>query len=422
MPEAAAPAARPAVVAVVHETDALWRADGEQPAAFPPEARIGGLTLLRRAVLACWRAGAQRAYVVAETPESAARWAASEVNLPLPVEVVPPGGARPWETADVVLATSAQWVLAPEGWRRLLGEAEGRAPVCAIAVSWGMQGPWVATPGGLWPPDRTDPSRDCSTRLVHLSDAECRRVDSDADLRAADASLYQGLTSITDGWVDRVFNRRISGWFTRRIIDLPITPNHVTWFHFSLGLLAAWLFWQGGYWPGVLGAVLLQLSVALDCSDGEVARIKFQYSKFGSWLDVITDNIVTVACFAAIAKAAALRLGTGTALALGGAAVAGVLCCVAVIFGMGRLQARRRPGEASGLAATNRLSDADQAKAATDSLTDRVINEATSRDFSVLIVFFALIGRLEWFAWLAGVGSHVFWVVFGAIQWRRLRR
>jgi hypothetical protein len=40
----------------------------------------------------------------------------------------------------------------------------------------------------------------------------------------------------------------------------------------------------------------------------------------------------------------------------------------------------------------------------------------------VLVVACALTGRLDWFAWLAAIGSHVFWIVFAAVQWSMLRR
>ena len=39
--------------------------------------------------------------------------------------------------------------------------------------------------------------------------------------------------------------------------------------------------------------------------------------------------------------------------------------------------------------------------------TDRL----TNRDFSVILVFFALLGRLDWFLWLAALGSNIFWMV-----------
>ena len=249
-----------------------------------------------------------------------------------------------------------------------------------------------------------------------------RRLDTREALAEVDREMYRGLTSVTDGYVDRVFNRRISGWFTRRIINLPITPNQVTWFHFSLGLFAAWLFWQSAYWQHLLGAAFLQLSVALDCSDGEVARLKYQFSKFGGWLDVWTDNIVNIAVFVAIAHAAASQLGVPLSLRLGGLALLGVLMSVLVVFTMAKLQNRRRPGEASSLAVTNRFSSDDQAsRREKPTLLEVVMNEATSRDFSVLIVLCAVLGRLEWFAWLAGIGSHVFWMAFAVVQLSMLR-
>jgi hypothetical protein len=187
-------------------------------------------------------------------------------------------------------------------------------------------------------------------------------------------------------------------------------------------LLAAWLFWQGGYAQSVVGAVLFQLSVALDCTDGEIARLKYQFSKFGSWLDVWTDNIVNIAVFVAVCHAATTRLGVGLATTLGVLSLAGVACSIAVVFGMAKLLDRRRPGEASTLAVTNRLSTHSQAVAtARPSVVDTIINEATSRDFSVIVVACALIGRLEWFAWLSGIGSHIFWISFAAIQLSLLR-
>jgi hypothetical protein len=153
-----------------------------------------------------------------------------------------------------------------------------------------------------------------------------------------------------------------------------------------------------------------------------VARLKYQYSKIGGWLDVWADNVVHICVFAAIARAAAHGLGMPLALTMGALAVSGVLLCVAVIFGLAKLQERLRPGQASSLAATNRLSENCQARTDTGPTPiDTVINEATSRDFTVLIVVFALLGKLEWFAVMAGIGSHVFWMTFAVIQVGMLR-
>jgi phosphatidylglycerophosphate synthase len=390
------------------------------PTEVPPDARLAGLTLVRRAVLTAWRAGASEALIVARDAEAAARWSASEQKLPVPVRVITPD--QPLPTAgpeDLALIQAAQIHTSTAGLEALVQAAADLRPGEALAAE-GFPLPAVVRALSV---ERASDLRAIAARPAALPAGSVRALDSMETLRRVDRDMYRGLTSISDGYIDRVFNRHISGWFTRRIINLPVTPNGVTWLHFSLGMLGAWLFWQGQPWQVVLGAVLFQLSVALDCSDGEVARLKFQFSKFGSWLDVITDNIVTIAVFVAVARSVYVRYGVTLGLTLGALMVTGVLMCVLVVFSMAKLQERRRPGEASTLSVTNRLSSSDQGKNEKQtSLVEAVINEATSRDFSVLVVACALTGRLDWFAWLAAIGSHVFWIVFAAVQWSMLRR
>ncbi|MGV3720933.1 MAG: CDP-alcohol phosphatidyltransferase family protein [Actinomycetota bacterium] len=393
-------------------------------AEVPPDSRLAGLTLVRRAVLSAWRAGASEAVIVARDAEAAARWSASEQKLPIPVQVITPDQPLPDAGADDTLLIQAAQIHTSVAGLEALVQAAADLPRGMALADAGQTLPALAR--GMATASAADLAAAIArpeSRSVALPAGSVRALDSLATLRVVDRDMYRGLTSISDGYIDRVFNRHISGWFTRRIINLPVTPNGVTWLHFSLGMLGAWLFWQGQTWQVVLGAFLFQLSVALDCSDGEVARLKFQFSKFGSWLDVVTDNIVTIAVFVAVARSVYVRYGTHLGLTLGALMVTGVLMCIVVVFTMAKLQERRRPGEASTLSVTNRLSSSDQGKAEKQtSLVDAVINEATSRDFSVLVVACALTGRLDWFAWLAAIGSHVFWVVFAAIQWSMLRR
>jgi len=415
---------------LVFDTDAPFRTVAAPPASLPPAQRLAGLTLLRRAILAAWKAGAEQVIVVARDAAAAEQWARTEQGLPVPVRVVTDDAPLDVDDADLLLALPAQVLSDGALLERLveMGRRSG-ATLVAVADPTPCSGPALITAEAWRRSAAAGEGAAASLRRV-LSAAERFPANPEsyrhlADARAlaqADHHLYHNLSSIADGYVDRVFNRRISRWFTRRIIDLPITPNQVTGFHFALGLLAAGCFWQSEYPMHVLGAVLFQLSAALDCSDGEVARLKYQFSKLGSWLDVAADNVVNVALFAAIARSAAVGSGTRLALTLGVLAVLGVLMCIGVVYGMSRLQERLRPGRASSLAATNRLSS--HAQAASDrqiTLVDRIINEATSRDFSVLVVLFTLSGRLDWFLWLAAVGSHIFWIVFAGIQLSLLR-
>lgn len=411
--------------AVVFDTDAPFLRDGAAPSPIPASERLVGLSLLRRAILMAWKAGAAAVTVVARDAEEARVWAASEVNLRVPVAVVTPEAPLPeLEAEDWLLVLSAQ-VLPERGFVESLITAARESGVSVAAAGTGqlLCGPAVLSGGDLPAPARAQALRTllASTETVQLAKTYWR-LDSPAALKQADRDLYRGLTSITDGYLARVFYRYGSAWFTRRIINLPVTPNHVTWLHFALGLTGAGLLWQGVYWQSLLGALLIQVSVVLDCSDGEVARLKYQFSKFGGWLDVWADNLINIAVFAAVANASAKKLGVPLALTLGALAVAGVLMCILVIFSLAKLQSRRQPGEASSLAVTNRLSSNDQAASGNRStLVDAIINEATSRDFLVLIVLFALLGRLEWMTWLAAIGSHVFWITFAVIQLSMLR-
>ena len=46
--------------------------------------------------------------------------------------------------------------------------------------------------------------------------------------------------------------------------------------------------------------MLLELNSILDSVDGELARLRFQYSKLGQWLDNLSDDIVDNAFIAAV--------------------------------------------------------------------------------------------------------------------------
>lgn len=49
-------------------------------------------------------------------------------------------------------------------------------------------------------------------------------------------------------------------------------------------------------------------------------------------------------------------------------------------------------------------------------LWQRLIDAATNRDFSVLVLVLACWNELGWFLWLAAVGSHLFWVAALGLQ------
>ena len=108
-----------------------------------------------------------------------------------------------------------------------------------------------------------------------------------------------------DGFYSVFFLRKISKLFTWLAVQLKMTPNQVTLISFAIGLFSAYEFSKGNFWAIFAGAALLQLSIIIDCVDGELARYTRQFSQLGAWLDAITDRIKEYLVFFALAYGAA---------------------------------------------------------------------------------------------------------------------
>ena len=195
-----------------------------------------------------------------------------------------------------------------------------------------------------------------------------------------------------DGLVDRYFNRRLSSHLTRWFVKTSLTPNQITLISFTVGLISGHFFWKGGYLYGIVGALVFQLSSVLDCCDGEVARLKGMQSRLGQWLDVVCDNIVHIVLFLAIAWSFYRATLVPSYLVLGGLASMGSLLSLGFVLHL----------EYSSLGRPSPLGHG---------LLRKVADRLTNRDFSVILLLFALGGRLDWFLWLATLGANLFWLV-----------
>ena len=104
-----------------------------------------------------------------------------------------------------------------------------------------------------------------------------------------------------DGFYSTMVVRRASKPLTRMAIRAGWSPNAITVVSLIVGLAAAVSF-AAGSWAWVLaGAVLLQLSLVIDCVDGEVARATGRFSSLGAWLDAATDRVKEFAVYAGLA-------------------------------------------------------------------------------------------------------------------------
>ncbi len=159
------------------------------------------------------------------------------------------------------------------------------------------------------------------------TDAVWCPLASGADLSRASSLLWRSLRKPieNDGVVAYFLGRPVSRLISRLLIGTPVTPNQVTIASGLTALAGAFALTQ----HLILGAALYWLSFVLDCVDGELARLRYQGSRTGQWLDTIADDTATVAFSAGLSF---LLLDGHAAWAWVGFAAAGAyaLSCVPV--------------------------------------------------------------------------------------------
>ena len=129
------------------------------------------------------------------------------------------------------------------------------------------------------------------------SDDVASAIESESDDR------IRGLLAnrVDDGFYSTMVVRRASKPLTRIAIRAGWTPNAITIVSLIVGLAAAASFATGSWVWVLAGAVLLQLSLVIDCVDGEVARATGRFSSLGAWLDAATDRVKEFAVYAGLA-------------------------------------------------------------------------------------------------------------------------
>jgi phosphatidylglycerophosphate synthase len=93
------------------------------------------------------------------------------------------------------------------------------------------------------------------------------------------------------------------------------------------GLLAALSLTFDGIWTAILAVLLVQLQLLLDCSDGEVARWRKQFSPAGVYI----DQLAHYSTEAAIPSALGVRADGGWG-SIGGWTALGLLTSVLILF------------------------------------------------------------------------------------------
>jgi hypothetical protein len=103
--------------------------------------------------------------------------------------------------------------------------------------------------------------------------------------------------------IDLVFHRPLAWLITRAVYKTRVQPDQITWASMFVGIAAGIVTWSSFVYGAphlVLGGGLFIFSAVLDCSDGQLARLRETSSAFGRMLDGAVDAVVQAAVVPAV--------------------------------------------------------------------------------------------------------------------------
>jgi choline kinase/phosphatidylglycerophosphate synthase len=136
-------------------------------------------------------------------------------------------------------------------------------------------------------------------RAVPLEEGSwCVDVDTPADARRAKVALRRSLPRPSDGPVARSVNRPISTRLSMLIAPLRPHPDLLSIVALVAGLAGAWALSAGG---SIAGALLVMATSILDGIDGEIARLQLRDGPAGALLDGVLDRVTDASLVAGLA-------------------------------------------------------------------------------------------------------------------------
>jgi phosphatidylglycerophosphate synthase len=369
-------------------------ADGGEP-------RVLGLGLARRTVVAGGRVGYSRVYFLArDRAAPAGVTAISNWSTLTDMRAQQPG--------PLIIAHAA--ILAEPDWLARLAETQ-IGPALWAAMPHKMillAAPAVADALTVLEADKgandLSAAQERLTRHFGVPSAIPAAIDplvvtTATDVDDAEWRLLRGLVKDTDGFMARNVERPISLRIARRLASTGITPNQITLLSVGIGLGGA-LFFLSEHWLWqTIGALLFLAHSILDGCDGELARLRFQESRFGGIIDYWGDNVVHIVVFACMAVGWSLSIGASWPLLLGAAAAFGNLGSAWFVYW--RVMHTKKD---SGPLYTSVATVPGQTLA-------RMLDAASRRDFIYLVLFLALFGKSNWFLVLAAAGAPIFFLL-----------
>jgi phosphatidylglycerophosphate synthase len=281
-------------------TAVVWALD--TPGADPAE-QLAGLSLCLRAVLSAQRAGVDRVLLLT-SPGRGDLLRSVRADARVRVAVDELSGLRAVREPALLVRHD---VIADGALYAELRRAEGPTVACNDGVVLGpalVTAELCARAGDDVEALLRTAVDDGAARVLETT-AWAVRVHDGASKRRAFDALFEACRKPVDGIVARHLNRHVSIAISKRLVGTPITPNQTSVFTLLLGLVAAGCVARGGYALTLLGAALLQLCSIVDGVDGELARVRYQQSKLGEWLDNVSDDVTSLAFWIGLTLGAA---------------------------------------------------------------------------------------------------------------------
>jgi 1L-myo-inositol 1-phosphate cytidylyltransferase / CDP-L-myo-inositol myo-inositolphosphotransferase len=361
--------------------------------------RILGLSLVRRTVMASRRAGYSQIYLlarghaVAPDIETIPNWShlarifPSSRNVPLLIAPTTILSETDWlEPLAETRIEPSSWasipnrivMVAPRTVPEALATLDAEGGACDLTAVQDRLRRHFGLPAPI--PIEIDP-------LV---------VMVPTDVRVAERRLLRSLVKDTDGFMARHVERPISLEISRHLAPTALTPNQITLISVAVGLLGAPFFLSSLWSWQTVGALLFLAHSILDGCDGELARLRFEESRWGGVLDFWGDNIVHVVIFACMAVGWSLSVAATWPLLVGAAAVLGSLGSAAFVY----WRSMRAKDDGGPLFTS--------VSPAPDHHLTQLLDAATRRDFIYLVLVLALLGKSNWFLLMASIGAPIY--------------
>ena len=225
------------------------------------------------------------------------------------------------------------------------------------------------------------------------------------DVEAAEQTIRRASYKPTDNKLAR-FNRRMSLPISIALIPTPLTANQLSVALVAVGFYSAWLFSLGQYWAGVLAAFLSLAASVLDGCDGEIARLKYQESALGCWIETFGDYSYYIAIFVGMTIGAVRFTGWPIFYWFGAIALLGTLVAFAFLIYLRTRITAGRPERLHSIAKQRFKADPTW----WSRIIWRISFVATRSAMPYGIMALSLVGLTPLVVVLAAIGSNTYWI------------